>query len=293
MQRRKIDYSDSRSALGGYNVGSYPLHHFICAPRIESRLEQPLHLSVVGDDEWIAGCYRYRRNSSVCSLEFVREGEMIFIQDGKRYQVDRDGLFIVRHGSDSEMFTASEYCRKKVMIISGPALPAMLTATGLSSVDVIRTGRPEYLEDLFNTAAEVAEKREEGFVAQCSTLIYRVMIELGSDVVRSGLPPLLFQAVSYMESRLDRQMSLDELCRQLHTSQPTLHRLFKQHLGKSPIEYFIRLKMDTARQLLELSGYSIKQISQRLGYTGQLYFSAEFRKRVGCSPRQYRAGALR
>lgn len=47
-------------------------------------------------------------------------------------------------------------------------------------------------------------------------------------------------------------------------------------------------RREAVRLLLTDSQLSVKEIAARTGYARPLNFSAEFRKRFGCSPRMYR-----
>jgi AraC-like DNA-binding protein len=64
-------------------------------------------------------------------------------------------------------------------------------------------------------------------------------------------------------------------------------RLFKKYSGHSPIDYLAHLRMDRAKELLSLSDYRLKAISQSVGYSDEFYFSRLFKKIVGMSPTAY------
>lgn len=63
---------------------------------------------------------------------------------------------------------------------------------------------------------------------------------------------------------------------------------FKRHIGKSPNDYIIDLRLKLAKKLLDSTNMSIKQISERVGYYDQYFFSRLFKNHVGISPRNYR-----
>ena len=66
-------------------------------------------------------------------------------------------------------------------------------------------------------------------------------------------------------------------------------RLFKEQTNYSPVEYFIRLKLQRACMQLALTRKTIREISYNLGYTDPYYFSRIFKKIIGKSPSQFRA----
>lgn len=67
-------------------------------------------------------------------------------------------------------------------------------------------------------------------------------------------------------------------------------RLFKKETGTTPTKYLIRLRIDTARKLLEqeyIFGTMIKEIARLSGFADPLYFSKLFKDKVGLSPSDY------
>lgn len=65
--------------------------------------------------------------------------------------------------------------------------------------------------------------------------------------------------------------------------------LFRTYNGISPMAFLTELRMRKARELLESSSISVKEIASRLGYEDPLYFSRQFKKNTGLSPTSYRA----
>lgn len=94
--------------------------------------------------------------------------------------------------------------------------------------------------------------------------------------------------ISFMLERLDEPLTLDALAAEAAMSRSHFSRRFHDRTGYAPIDYFIRLKMQRAGELLEGSDLSIGEISELLGYTDPYYFSRLFKKIMGAAPTQYR-----
>ncbi|MFA9558308.1 helix-turn-helix domain-containing protein [Evansella sp. AB-rgal1] len=95
-------------------------------------------------------------------------------------------------------------------------------------------------------------------------------------------------SIQWMTENMDSTCTLDELAFQANVSKSHYLHLFKETTGYSPIDYFNRLKIQHASQLLDLSMLSIKEISMRVGFKDPYYFSRLFSKVMGLSPREYR-----
>ena len=58
------------------------------------------------------------------------------------------------------------------------------------------------------------------------------------------------------------------------------------------MQYRIGKKMELAKRLLVSTTQTVKEISFQLGYCDQFYFSSEFRRVTGMSPRETRRGKM-
>jgi AraC-like DNA-binding protein len=98
----------------------------------------------------------------------------------------------------------------------------------------------------------------------------------------------LERAVRYMNERLTGSVKLSDVASHTGLSKQHLIYLFNQETGMPPIEYFLRLKMQKAGQLLSLTGMTVKEIAAYVGNSDPYYFSRLFKKIMGMSPSEYR-----
>lgn len=96
------------------------------------------------------------------------------------------------------------------------------------------------------------------------------------------------RVILYMNEQLANTVTLAELARHAGLSKPHLTQLFKQSTGHPPMDYFHRLKIQRACQLLDLTDLSVKEIGGELGISDPYYFSRMFKKVMGHSPTAYR-----
>jgi AraC-like DNA-binding protein len=102
----------------------------------------------------------------------------------------------------------------------------------------------------------------------------------------------LKQVCNYIQQHYHQSLSIADLSRQAGIHINTFERAFKELLGTSPRGYIEHLRMKKAAMLLAQTSLSIKDISTNTGYSGANYFTAVFRKRYRCSPREYRKNRL-
>lgn len=95
-------------------------------------------------------------------------------------------------------------------------------------------------------------------------------------------------ALSYLESHADRPVGTKELMELTNMSASTLNRHFQNATGLSPVEFHIQRRIEMACRLIRASDLSMGEISEATGFNDANYFSRQFRKVMGMSPRQYR-----
>lgn len=96
------------------------------------------------------------------------------------------------------------------------------------------------------------------------------------------------RAKSYMQEHFQRDISLDDVSREVNISPYYFSKLFKEEAGENFIDYLTGLRIERAKELLGSSARSIKEISYLVGYTDPNYFSRIFKKQTQQSPREYR-----
>ncbi len=102
-----------------------------------------------------------------------------------------------------------------------------------------------------------------------------------SDVIES--------TIHYMAENVERRLTLTDIADYSGFSSSYLSSMFKKRTGYSPLTYFNLLKIRKACELINTTGMKLTQISFKLGFDDQFYFSRLFSKIMGMSPRAYRA----
>ncbi len=96
------------------------------------------------------------------------------------------------------------------------------------------------------------------------------------------------RVIHHMHQHLHAHVSLEGLAHIAGCSISTLAEHFKNVTNYAVLDYFIRLKMQTACSLLDADNSSIQDIAATLGYDDPFYFSRRFKRIYGYSPKQYR-----
>ncbi len=96
------------------------------------------------------------------------------------------------------------------------------------------------------------------------------------------------QSIAFMKQHLDRPATVASFAAMANLSESHYRSLFKHQTGYSPMDYFIRLRVHKACQLLDTTNLSVKEIARLTGFDDALYFSRAFKTVIGLSPAKYR-----
>lgn len=104
----------------------------------------------------------------------------------------------------------------------------------------------------------------------------------------SGASDPVDRCILYLNQHIRERVTLDHLADSVNLNKHHLSRIFKLRTGLTPMDYFIRMKLDSAARLLRDSEWSHRQIAEHLALGDEYYFSRLFRKKMGYTPRDYR-----
>jgi len=99
---------------------------------------------------------------------------------------------------------------------------------------------------------------------------------------------ILESGCHYLTENIERNISLSDLCSYLGYSESYCLSLFRKYTGKTPIQYLMSLRIQTACRLLKITNLKINQICLKVGIRDQYYFSRVFTREIGISPSKYR-----
>ena len=213
-------------------------------------------------------------------------GEAVFKCNGKAYDVT---------SSDMIYLPNSAYYTQKT---DGETVIAIhfinYTLEGSRTVQTFKFGEPEKFHELALEIYTAWNEKKRGYKHYCTSLFYKLMYLAALDDAENrlsaseNLSGSVNDAVNYIHKNYKNpQLSVSSLADMLSVSQTYFRRLFRKSYNISPMQYIIKLRLEYASQLLLSRFYTVKEVSEKSGFTDPKYFSRVFKEKFGKTPKSY------
>ena len=93
--------------------------------------------------------------------------------------------------------------------------------------------------------------------------------------------------IQYLGNHVRESLTIEDISRNNMIGRSQLQKLFREEYQCGVIEFFSRMKIDFAKQLIRENDMNFTQISDFLGYSSIHYFSRQFKKLSGMTPTEY------
>lgn len=98
----------------------------------------------------------------------------------------------------------------------------------------------------------------------------------------------LVHVIGEMETHSEPPLSTLALAESISVTRRQLERLFRLHLNDTPSNFYLRLRLEKARQLLRQTDMSVLEVSIACGFESPSYFTRSYRARFARCPREDR-----
>ena len=166
-------------------------------------------------------------------------------------------------------------------------------SSGLLQLQVPAARQPVWSAAIASIETELAERKEgyrQAALAHLTLLLIDVA-RLAGDVVgdlkRSG-EPLLAEVFTVIDRNRGEATSLRDVARELGVTPGHLTTVVRQRTGRTVQDWIIERRMAEARSLLSDTELPVAEVARRVGMSDPGYFSRQFRRTHGTSPRKWR-----
>ena len=227
-------------------------------------------------------------------LIFCLQGRGWFSWGGRRREVAPMDAFWIpaweahaygAHRSDAwEIFWVHAYGESVEDLLDWTPLAAHRPLTPFSSANALRRQFNALLGRLEAGYTDHMLLEMSRFFVSLTTLLH---VDAG-PVRELAQRERIEKAMDEMRGTLASPLSLEAYAQCAGFSVSQFCHLFKRHYGTTPMAYFFELRMQRAKELLNTTSLSIKEVAWELGFEDPLYFSRVFKRVSGISPSVYR-----
>lgn len=93
--------------------------------------------------------------------------------------------------------------------------------------------------------------------------------------------------VDYLTRNICSKITLEDICRDNLCGCSLLQKVFREKTGGGVMEYFGKMKINSAKQAIREGKKNFTEIANDLGYSSIHYFSRHFKKITGMTPSEY------
>jgi len=102
------------------------------------------------------------------------------------------------------------------------------------------------------------------------------------------IPGDLKRILEYIQSHSSDRIQVEDLAGVVRRSIPTIHRLFRDYLDSTPMQWITDLRLARAKDLLQTTSLPLASIGEKIGFPDPFHLSRVFKAHTGVSPSQYR-----
>jgi AraC-like DNA-binding protein len=236
-----------------------------------------------------------RRTVPDYNFIYVTRGRVVWVIDGVEYPLEPRQLVIVPPN-----VWHHAYCQTQRVTLGSLhclcELPGGQDVFQLLKPPLHQTFEPGSRFDLYfqGFMAEFSRTDRDFRRMQFPGWAHLITRELFRDNAERGLlslqfmDPLVAAMLADLDKRLSEPVTLAGLARRSGFSAQHLNRIFRKHLGVTPLQYLARLRLERGAELLREGRLTVAEVARRVGFADPYYFSRLFSAHHGMSPSDYR-----
>lgn len=162
--------------------------------------------------------------------------------------------------------------------------------------NVVKEASSAFSTRLSDPYISVMEKAEDSDF--CCEQLIRLNIEmLLISLIRSNKnkKPLaikknstvLAEITDYLSENVEKKVVFQDVVKKFNLSPSVLKKIFREQVGCGVMDYFTRLKIDRAKEMIREEKYNFTEISERLEFNNSQYFTTVFKRVSGMTPSEY------
>lgn len=220
-------------------------------------------------------------------FEYVLEGEGYIETPQKVYHVSAGDLYFLNKGQYHIYYPDRKNpFKKEFIVVRGPFPDSLASLFSIEkSVIVLHRDAHPLFQQIFHNLETAPQLPNDESERQILQLFQMIRTPVDADHLEQPLPGRI---MDYLYDHVMENLTLSDICTDLHISESVAHHAFTKQYGKSIMKYHMSIKLDYAQLLLLQSSETVSSIARRLSFADEKYFSKCFKREFGVTPTQFR-----
>lgn len=187
--------------------------------------------------------------------------------------------------------------RNNWMHFEGEGVDGMLNHAGLPRNTLFRPEDTAFIEPSIGLMRREIYERRPSFEDALRLRLQLLILELGRvwkedkqlriSPAELAHVPALRTLRAEMMSLAARNWSAEELAAKIHLSRSRFTVLYAKIFGIPPMEDLLAARLQNAQRMLSNAELTVEAIAARCGFNSAAHFHRMFRRKIGCTPREY------
>jgi AraC-like DNA-binding protein len=230
-------------------------------------------------------------------LNYITEGEGIMETRKGRYHI-KAGAIILLHPDLWHRYKPvreTGWFEHYIGFRGEMAEKLIKSSNVLRNMNVLQIGFHENILHDFNDIIVETKNEKPGYHQVCSGLVMHILgqiisLEKNKNFRHTPLESNIQKACIIIRENVQDNINVEGIANELKVDYSQFRKAFKKYTGLSPMQYHTSLRMKQAVYLLTNTDLSIKEISTKLGFCSQYYFSKLFKGKMKKTPSRFREG---
>lgn len=226
-----------------------------------------------------------------------KSGDVKYNIEGKEYQLSPYDILLVKCGDiHRPIINENEYYERIIIWIDDSYLNSIALSKCFALADeknynLIKAANSE----IFALAEKLCQNNEQDFaykqyndslLTQLLILITRSIMCNAADIQKYKSDKQIDEIIRYINTNLDKRLSIDSLAKKFFISRYYLMHRFKKYTGKTIYSYIQSKRLLSAVKQIR-NGMSIKEACYQNGFNDYSVFLKAFKKEFGTTPTKY------
>lgn len=239
-------------------------------------------------------------------LVYADRKSLVLTSDAKEVRLEAGQLFLHKPNEFHNIRCDNQNAANSVIISFDCDCPELMGIAGtvlscttndkLTIGNIINEASKAFSTPLGKPYIAVMEKRNESEFA-CQQLLRMYIEFLLISLIRENKNPpvikktesnkLLIDICKWLEENVEKPLRFCDILTRFNTSASVVKKIFHDHIGYGAMEYFTRLKIDVAKQMIRQNEFNFTEIALKLGFNTSQYFTTVFKRISGMTPTEY------